>query len=101
MVRCIVVELCYSASMSCVLFLMIRRPPRSTRNDTLFPDTTLFRSPYADVVGPGSVEATRMAAADCMKAECKGMNVQVIYADHHNKPDVGLARKSTRLNSSH
>src|SRR3546814_19936348 len=23
---------------------MIRRPPRSTRTDTLFPDTTLFRS---------------------------------------------------------
>src|SRR3546814_183014 len=30
----------------CILycFLMIRRPPRSTRTDTLFPDTTLFRS---------------------------------------------------------
>src|SRR3546814_18098043 len=28
----------------CVFFLMIRRPPRSTRTDTLFPDTTLFRS---------------------------------------------------------
>src|SRR3546814_12704361 len=26
-------------------FLMIRRPPRSTRIDTLFPDTTLCRSP--------------------------------------------------------
>src|SRR3546814_13181960 len=26
---------------------MIRRPPRSTRTDTLFPYTTLFRSPYA------------------------------------------------------
>src|SRR3546814_4654157 len=26
---------------------MIRRPPRSTRTDTLFPDTTLFRSPAA------------------------------------------------------
>src|SRR3546814_15950663 len=25
---------------------MIRRPPRSTRTDTLFPDTTLFRSAY-------------------------------------------------------
>src|SRR3546814_960599 len=25
---------------------MIRRPPRSTRTDTLFPYTTLFRSPY-------------------------------------------------------
>src|SRR3546814_3223170 len=28
-------------------FLMIRRPPRSTRTDTLFPDTTLFRSARA------------------------------------------------------
>src|SRR3546814_20473938 len=29
---------------SFVFFLMIRRPPRSTRTDTLFPYTTLFRS---------------------------------------------------------
>src|SRR3546814_9001258 len=29
---------------SLVFFLMIRRPPRSTRTDTLFPYTTLFRS---------------------------------------------------------
>src|SRR3546814_11074002 len=29
-----------------VFFLMIRRPPRSTRTDTLFPYTTLFRSPF-------------------------------------------------------
>src|SRR3546814_1512638 len=27
-----------------IVFLMIRRPPRSTRTDTLFPYTTLFRS---------------------------------------------------------
>src|SRR3546814_14720761 len=33
-------------------FLMIRRPPRSTRTDTLFPYTTLFRSPLGtDGVG--------------------------------------------------
>src|SRR3546814_13596402 len=31
-----------------VLFLMIRRPPRSTRTDTLFPYTTLFRSGGGD-----------------------------------------------------
>src|SRR3546814_12818771 len=31
----------------CFLFLMIRRPPRSTRTDTLFPYTTLFRSAAA------------------------------------------------------
>src|SRR3546814_5257981 len=31
-------------------FLMIRRPPRSTRTDTLFPYTTLFRSAAAQAV---------------------------------------------------
>src|SRR3546814_7815640 len=30
--------------MHCIFFLRIRRPPRSTRTDTLFPYTTLFRS---------------------------------------------------------
>src|SRR3546814_17170277 len=30
----------------CFFFLMIRRPPRSTRTDTLFPYTTLFRSDH-------------------------------------------------------
>src|SRR3546814_2084452 len=32
-------------------FLMIRRPPRSTRTDTLFPYTTLFRSPDVEALG--------------------------------------------------
>src|SRR3546814_2015961 len=36
-----------TSSYRCVFFLMIRRPPRSTRTDTLFPYTTLFRSPAA------------------------------------------------------
>src|SRR3546814_328906 len=37
----------FSSDALCFLFffLMIRRPPRSTRTDTLFPYTTLFRSP--------------------------------------------------------
>src|SRR3546814_19857227 len=39
-------------------FLMIRRPPRSTRTDTLFPYTTLFRSKT------GAVERTRSANID-------------------------------------
>src|SRR3546814_8279723 len=37
----------------CFLFLRIRRPPRSTRTDTRFPYTTLFRS------GPGSAPVER------------------------------------------
>src|SRR3546814_14261279 len=36
---------CFSSAFLCFFFfLMIRRPPRSTRTDTLFPYTTLFRS---------------------------------------------------------
>src|SRR3546814_2855767 len=35
-----------------LFFLMIRRPPRSTRTDTLFPYTTLFRSPPAGAARP-------------------------------------------------
>src|SRR3546814_10676095 len=37
-----------SLSLRCFFFLMIRRPPRSTRTDTLFPYTTLFRSRSPD-----------------------------------------------------
>src|SRR3546814_9318084 len=36
--------LSYNCSCRFFFFLMIRRPPRSTRTDTLFPYTTLFRS---------------------------------------------------------
>src|SRR3546814_19993156 len=37
----------------CFFFLMIRRPPRSTRTDTLFPYTTLFRSEAASEAKAG------------------------------------------------
>src|SRR3546814_4263568 len=37
---------------------MIRRPPRSTRTDTLFPYTTLFRSPVADTFALGALRAS-------------------------------------------
>src|SRR3546814_16651681 len=39
---------------------MIRRPPRSTRTDTLFPYTTLFRSRFADH-GAGDADALLLA----------------------------------------
>src|SRR3546814_18344241 len=41
-------------------FLMIRRPPRSTRTDTLFPYTTLFRSARAG--GDGDIDGQRPGA---------------------------------------
>ena len=43
---------------------------------------------YADVAGEGSVIAARMAVED-YKASEKGINVEIVSADHQNKPDVG------------
>jgi len=43
---------------------------------------------YADIGGPGSVAAARMAVEDFGAAK-KGMKVEVVSADHQNKPDVG------------
>ena len=43
---------------------------------------------YADLTGPGSVVAAKMAVEDFGAAK-KGMKVEVVGADHQNKPDVG------------
>lgn len=43
---------------------------------------------YADLSGEGSVVAAKMAVED-FKAADKGINVEVISADHQNKPDIG------------
>ncbi|HXN16139.1 MAG TPA: ABC transporter substrate-binding protein [Usitatibacter sp.] len=43
---------------------------------------------YADISGQGSVTAAKMAIED-FKAKEKGLNVEVVFADHQNKADVG------------
>jgi branched-chain amino acid transport system substrate-binding protein len=43
---------------------------------------------YADIAGPGSVVAAKMAVEDFGAAR-KGMKVEIVSADHQNKPDVG------------
>src|SRR3546814_15770765 len=96
-----------------IFFLMIRRPPRSTRTDTLVPYTTLFRSgqgrparsPHAlldrqvrlsDAVGArsgrtGPADPGRTAAIPEGRKFPVGGAVPSAHGD----------RKSTRLNSSH
>ncbi len=49
---------------------------------------TDMSSLYADLSGQGSVNAARMAVED-FGAERKGLKVEIISADHQNKPDVG------------
>src|SRR6267154_513087 len=45
---------------------------------------------YTDIAGKGSVVAAQMAAED-FGAAAKGMKVEIVSADHQNKPDVGSA----------
>src|SRR3546814_21097202 len=50
---------------------MLRRPPRSTRTDTLFPYTTLFRSPSAHTasLAPAPVWPARPLAAAVVRSD--------------------------------
>jgi len=44
---------------------------------------------YADIAGPGSVVAAKMAIEDFQKTSKAGLKIEIISADHQNKPDVG------------
>lgn len=46
---------------------------------------------YADLTGAGSVAAVRMAVEECRRGPCAGMAIEIVSADHQNKPDVGSA----------
>src|SRR3546814_949737 len=83
---------------------MIRRPPRSTRTDTLFPYTTLFRSP---AIQPGlqgtaacRVRTDRKAAGavirDALRSEALGD-----AAARRRSQDRERARHRTRRSEEH
>src|SRR3546814_19442056 len=110
---------------------MVRQPPRSTRTDTLFPYTTLFRSVVAEVaknlgdpVARGDVLAVlesrelAEAKADYLSALrqeslasttlrrekdlwLKKVSAEQDYLDARTAAATARDRKSTRLNSSH
>src|SRR3546814_17728002 len=88
----------------CFFFLMIRRPPRSTRTDTLFPYTTLFRShdttSHNFQVGPNRQAYRCHAAVSLTKKQANtsaSWNRTALPTLLQRLGD----RKSTRLNSSH
>ena len=55
---------------------------------------TDMSGPFSDQVGPGSVAAAEMAAEDFLK-ESPEIKVEVVHADHQNRPDIGsgIARR--------
>lgn len=56
---------------------------------------TDMSGPLSAQTGPGSVVAAQLAAEDCQAGPCKGMKIEIVSADHQNKPDVavGIVRK--------
>jgi branched-chain amino acid transport system substrate-binding protein len=46
---------------------------------------------YADIDGPGGVEAVKMAIAD-MGGSVQGKKIEFIYADHQNKADIAASK---------
>src|SRR3546814_14635717 len=103
-----------------LFFIMIRRPPISTRTDTLFPYTTLFRSGSVNAVeqrlaalhvaddggaGVPLQHVTRQEQQDLIAPEDASLRIDeaeaVAVAVEGDAEVAALDRKSTRLNSSH
>src|SRR3546814_15476693 len=94
-------------------FLMIRRPPGSTRTDTLFPYPTLFRSPQRHQLGRGPHRAHHLAELILAVAVPERELRQVaprerrllardrVQRDLGPRNDLLADRMSTRLNSRH
>src|SRR3546814_14356959 len=98
-------RLCACLCTSLLFFLMIRRPPRSTRTDTLFPYTTLFRSAYDRVALLRAVQA--WASGTAAEQPKSKLLAEWLAGDDGARVEklalrlLGGDRKSTRLNSSH
>src|SRR3546814_18112236 len=96
----IVMYSCVTFTCCVFFFLMIRRPPRSTRTDTLFPYTTLFRSGIEDALGLPS-EAEQLACYEAASGRDIGADWPLYRIYILFRLAAILDRKSTRLNSSH
>ena len=60
-------------------------------NKVVIGDIDDMSGPYADVIGAGGVEAIKMAIADFGGAVL-GQPIEVLTADHQNKPDAGVQK---------
>src|SRR3546814_8165046 len=85
---------------------MIRRPPSSTRTDTLFPYTTLFRSVYADRLAKRGFDLLLVArneerlatVADRLRNET-GRSVSTLIADLADSRQVRSEDHTSELQS--
>src|SRR3546814_20975505 len=98
---------CVTSFSMCCFFIMIPRPPRTTRTDTLFPCTTLFRSVFEHaLVGAPGVAQLRVGDGLLGRAGLHADEIAVVGVPVERVADAEAGdrptdRKSTRLNSSH
>src|SRR3546814_4781196 len=88
-----------------IFFLMIRRPPRATRTDTRFPDTTLFRSRgIAQVAAAGGMKVlmtdSRAGAAQEARDFIEKMLVRAAEKGGVSKVDAAAAVKRSEEHTS-
>src|SRR3546814_6990741 len=83
-----------------VFFLMIRRPPRSTRTDTLFPYTTLFRSYFASREADERIalaEATVRSRQEGLRIAARRLEAGVTSALDFRQAESLLTQAETEL----
>jgi branched-chain amino acid transport system substrate-binding protein len=64
---------------------------RAASNKVVIGDIDDMSGPYADGIGPGGVEAARMAIED-FGGSVLGNKIELLVTDHQNKPDIGLQK---------
>ncbi len=68
----------------------VAMPAMADENTVRIGVLTDMSGPFADIDGPGGVEAVRMSVED-YGGKAKGKPIEVIFADHQNKPDIALS----------
>src|SRR3546814_7206777 len=77
-----------------VFFLMIRRPPRSTRTDTLFPYTTLFKHRLAEASDSLRINERRVAEDARVSWNAIEVSRQNVRSEEHTSELQSLMRIS-------
>src|SRR3546814_3779587 len=88
--------MCVVLLCSCICFLMIRRPPRSTRTDTLFPYTTLFRSSLTLALRPEKYSAVSSVKHETL-CRCPPAETRDLYLDQESSFEPFINRTEQQL----
>ena len=79
------------ATMGALCTFLLSAPVHADANKVVIGDTDDMSGLYADINGPGALEAAKMAIAD-FGGSVLGKPVELLTSDHQNKPDLGVQK---------